>query len=110
MIPSPDSSNMSPYQNDSYSEEIDTYIHREVEQCSDPYAPLNPHIRPLMDSALYPANMHSYKNVKFLEVVAANAQRHQADIYGEAEQPIDHYAYPKSHISPPNAPVKTQQT
>ena len=72
--------------------------------------PLNPHIRPLMDSALYPANMHSYKNVKFLEVVAANAQRHQADIYGEAEQPIDHYAYPKSHIRPPNAPVKTQQT
>ena len=111
MIPSPDSSNMSPYQNDTYSEEIDTYrdmtdIRREVEQCSDLYAPLNPHIRPPMDSAPYPANMHSYKNVKFLEVAAANAQRHQADIYMEGEQPIDHYTYPKSHIRPPIAPCQ----
>ena len=90
MIPSPDSSNMSPYQ----------------KQCSDLYAPFNPHIRPPMDSAPYPANMHSYKNVKFLEVAAANAQRHQADIYMEGEQPIDHYTYPKSHIRPPIAPCQ----
>ena len=93
MIPSPDSSNMSPYQNDTYSEEIDAYrdmtdIRREVEQCSDLYAPLNPPIPPPMDSVLYPANMHSYKNVKLLEVAAANAQIHQADIYREGEQPI----------------------
>ena len=111
MIPSPDSSNMSPYQNDTYSEEIDacrdmTDIRREVEQCSDLYAPLNPHIRPPMDSAPYPANMHSYKNIKFLEVAAANAQRHQANIYMEGEQPIDHYTYPKSHIRPPIAPCQ----
>ena len=111
MIPSPDSSNMSPYQNDTYSEEIDAYrdmtdICREVEQCSDLYAPLNPHIRPPMDSTPYPANMHSYKNVKFLEVAAANAERHQADIYREGKQPIDHYAYPKSHIRPPIAPCQ----
>ena len=111
MIPSPDSSNMSPYQNDTYSEEIDAYrdmtdIRREVEQCSDLYAPFNPHIRPPMDSAPYPANMHSYKNMKFLEVAAANAQRHQADIYMEGEQPIDHYTYPKSHIRPPIAPCQ----
>ena len=107
MIPSPDSSNMSPYQNDTYSEEIDAYrdmtdIRREVEQCSDLYAPLNPH----MDSTPYPANMHSYKNVKFLEVAAANAQRHPADVYMEGEQPIDHYTYPKSHIRPPIAPCQ----
>ena len=111
MVPSPDSSNMSPYQNDTYSEEIDAYrdmtdIRREVEQCSDLYAPLNPHIRPPMDSAPYPANMHSYKNIKFLEVAAANAQRHQADIYMEGEQPIDHYTYPKSHIRPQIAPCQ----
>ena len=111
MIPSPDSSNMSSYQNDTYSEENDAYrdmtdIRREVEQCSDLYAPLNPHIRPPMDSAPYPANMHSYKNIKFLEVAAANAQRHQADIYMEGEQPIDHYTYPKSHIRPPIAPCQ----
>ena len=111
MIPSPDSSNMSPYQNDTYSEEIDAYrdmtdIRREVEQCSDLYAPLNPHIRPPMDSTPYPANMHSYKNVKFLEVAAANAQKHPADVYMEGEQPIDHYTYPKSHIRPPIAPCQ----
>ena len=62
-----------------------TSISREVDQCKDPYAPLNPHIRPPMDSALYPANMPPQRNAKYHERDAVNVPR-QVDIYKKDDQ------------------------
>ena len=107
MIPSPDSSNMSPYQNDTYSEEIDAYrdmtdIRREVEQCSDLYAPLNPHIKPPIAPCQNPANMTPQTNAKCHERDAVNVPR-QVDIYKNDDQVNDCHEYPQSHVRPPRA-------